>query len=145
MFKFYLNNKISFSFFGFDVFKILLISIFIVSCQADVNGPLGVDPNEKTQIDFSNTPTEIAIADSFNFGHIPIGASIEKLVYVLNTGTRDVNDINFMLPPTHFTYTGGAFPGTSGTCTDTLIEAARCILDLTYACLLYTSPSPRDS
>jgi len=126
--KTFINFLISFKSFT----SIVMVSVFLLGCQADVNGPLSLDSNEFSRLEFSSDPTILGISTSFDFGHVPPPASTSKLIYVLNSGTRDLNNLQGSLPATHFTYNGGVYPGIGGSCSTILIEGAQCILDLVY-------------
>ncbi|HRK07707.1 MAG TPA: choice-of-anchor D domain-containing protein [Pseudobdellovibrionaceae bacterium] len=68
----------------------------------------------------------------YNFGNITIGANASYTFTVVNSGGSTAT----LTPPTvtgMFTYTGGAYPGTAGTCAGTLSAGASCSIQVNFA------------
>jgi hypothetical protein len=63
---------------------------------------------------------------------VPAGATQDITLTVLNSGSAPATQIVDLTPPsTTLTYKGGTYPGTGGTCADTLDAGASCTLVVT--------------
>lgn len=70
----------------------------------------------------------------FDFGTYYMNMIVDQTFVVTNTGTVDATSITGspgLTPP--FMYTGGTFPGTTGTCTSPLTPGNSCTISVTYA------------
>lgn len=80
-------------------------------------------------------PAVLAIAPTpdVNFGTRPVGSSTDLTVTVTNTGGTEATAISAAALPAPFSYKGGTYPGTAGTCATSLMPAAACTIVVTYA------------
>lgn len=67
----------------------------------------------------------ISDGDTYSFGRVTVGAPTEKTFTVSNTGEGTVTSLSGS-GRTDLTYKGGAYPGTRGTCGDTLGMGESC-------------------
>ncbi len=74
------------------------------------------------------------VADSpfYNFGILPTSAAVERAITLTNNGASLIVNLVGTTPlTTRFSYKGGAYPGTGGTCTSSLAAAANCTIIVT--------------
>lgn len=74
---------------------------------------------------------------ALDFGTRAFGQTTENLLLIENLGKVPATDLNAEISGTAFSFAGGSFPGTGGTCSDSLGAGASCVLGLRF-----TSPSP---
>lgn len=76
-------------------------------------------------------PSEI-LGDSIDFGIITVGAQAAKQVEISNIGSMAVKITETTITGSqNFTFNGGKFPGTRGTCNE-IVQPGNCLLDLIY-------------
>ncbi|MAV90582.1 MAG: hypothetical protein CL676_04120 [Bdellovibrionaceae bacterium] len=80
-------------------------------------------------------PAVLTISESnpYNYGTLASGASATMTFTVSNTGSVTATSIAETGLAAPFAFTGGSYPGTSGTCTPTLAAGANCTIDLSYS------------
>lgn len=71
------------------------------------------------------------IQDSVSFGYIPIFTSADKTFQILTAAARPVSFVELAGLAEPFSFKGGSFPGTGGTCTPAISE--NCTVVLTFA------------
>jgi uncharacterized delta-60 repeat protein len=70
--------------------------------------------------------------NTYDFGILNVGTTYSAILSLRNSGQANAKNIvasNLTLP---FTYTGGTYPGTTGTCGTTLNVTQTCTLDITF-------------
>lgn len=67
-----------------------------------------------------------------DFGATPVDESITTVVTVRNVGTLDASHLSATVSDGAFAFTGGAFPGSGGDCTDALQAGDVCSLELSF-------------
>ena len=94
------------------------------SGSADTTGP-AIGTGDETQLSISDGPI-------YDFGVVPVSMLRTKILTVTNIGDTDATGITpiDLIPP--FEYTGMAYPGAGGTCTDVLGPGQSCTLDLAF-------------
>ncbi|HMN68444.1 MAG TPA: choice-of-anchor D domain-containing protein, partial [Bdellovibrionales bacterium] len=92
------------------------------TASRDVQG-MGVNP---ASLSFSDGPT-------FDYGAIPATGSSEKIFTVTNSGNYDASAMNGAGLAAPFTFKGGAYPGTGGSCGVTLAMGATCTVVVVFA------------
>jgi len=72
-------------------------------------------------------------APTFDFGSVPIGFTPARVLTVRNVGDRlaRIVDVSQLEPP--FSFVGGSYPGTGGTCGVTLAPSRSCDLIVSFA------------
>lgn len=80
-------------------------------------------------------PASLAVSDgaTYNFGNIAVTGSAEKTFTITNSGGVPATSIAGSGLSAPFTFKGGTFPGTAGTCTTSLAAAATCTMVVVYA------------
>lgn len=83
----------------------------------------------------ATNPAILTISDgpTFDFGAVPTGASVDKIFTVTNSGDVVASAIAGAALSTPYSYKGGTFPGTGGSCAATLNVGANCTVVLTYS------------
>ena len=81
------------------------------------------------------SPGSLLISDgpTYDFGSAPIGGVAEKTFFVTNQGGVAASTIANSALSAPFTFKGGAFPGTGGTCAATLNPTATCSVVVQFA------------
>jgi len=81
------------------------------------------------------TPASLTISDSnpYDFGTVATGGSSTHIFTVTNIGVFTASSISEIGLATPFNFTGGVFPGTSGTCTSSLTGGNSCNIDIEYS------------
>ncbi|MBY0554490.1 Ig-like domain-containing protein [bacterium] len=80
---------------------------------------------------WQNKPATLTISDgpTYNFGIIPTNTTVEKAFTVTNTGAGPAMGMSANAFATaSFTYKGGTYPGTGGTCTSSLAALNSCLI-----------------
>ena len=79
------------------------------------------------------TPVTLAYQDSstYDFGNKSIGSSTDLTIVIEHSGSGTASSVSASNPSADFTFKGGAFPGTGGTCGSTV--SSNCILVITYS------------
>ena len=93
----------------------------VASSDLNIQGT-GADPANLT----------ISEADPYDFGGHAVGSGTNHVFTVSNSGGVTANTLSEVGIGAPFTYTGGAFPGTAGTCGVSLANGANCDLDITF-------------
>ncbi len=80
-------------------------------------------------------PANITISDgaTYNFGTLANGASADKTLTLTNTGAFAASAMTGGGLSAPFSYKGGSYPGTGGTCGSSLNAAATCTVVVTFA------------
>ena len=81
------------------------------------------------------SPANLTISDStpYDFGSIATGGMMDKTFTVANTGGVPATTIAVTGLSAPFTFKGGTFPGSGGTCAATLNAGLNCTVVVTYA------------
>ena len=79
-------------------------------------------------------PALLTISDSplYDFGTLAVTRSVDKSFTITNTGAVNATTVNGTALTGPFSFKGGAFPGTGGSCGATLIPAATCSVVVTF-------------
>lgn len=90
---------------------------------------------------------EATKAQVYDFGVVASGEKKEITLSLTNTGEEDATSLSDSGLESPFSLKGGAFPGTGGTCTETLAAGASCQIVIEYAptAPVYTSVAHTDS
>jgi hypothetical protein len=104
----------------------------------EINYTDGLDPQTATRAVTGTavTPATITISDAttYNFGTFPTGTVHEKTFTLTHTGAFPASGIGGAGLAAPFVFKGGGgFPGTGGSCTNTLSVAATCTIIVTYS------------
>ena len=80
-------------------------------------------------------PATLTISETspYDFGSVATGGFTDKTFTIANTGGVPAATIAITGLSAPFTFKGGTFPGTGGTCTATLAPAANCTVNVTFA------------
>jgi hypothetical protein len=80
-------------------------------------------------------PALLSLSDgpSYDFGALATGSSTNHIFYLSNTGGVAATSLSGAAPGAPFAYTGGAYPGTGGSCGTALAAGAICALNVTFA------------
>ncbi len=81
------------------------------------------------------TPATLAISDgpTYDFGIYPSGAVAEKTFTVTNSGGTNATSVAGAGLSAPFSFKGGSYPGTGGTCAGTINSGASCTIVVRYA------------
>ncbi|MEK6628737.1 MAG: LamG domain-containing protein [Bdellovibrionota bacterium] len=113
--------------------KFLLISVLFLSlCLSQL-------ASSQIFIPFANwagiTTPALSISDgaTYSYGSVAINTNIDKTFVVTNTTTLGVasNIVGAAFGDTRYTFKGGSYPGTGGTCSTSLMPAATCTIVVT--------------
>jgi len=74
----------------------------------------------------------ISESDPYDFGSLAVGASTSHSFIITNAGGFTASSINEVGLGSPYSFTGGSFPGISGTCGSTLDPAASCSIDIDF-------------
>ncbi|WP_257451454.1 choice-of-anchor D domain-containing protein [Archangium lipolyticum] len=72
-------------------------------------------------------------ADPFDFGAVTVGTVVEHTFTVTNVGGTAATQLRSDFRAEPFSFKGGAYPGTGGTCDTSLQSGASCTLVVTFA------------
>lgn len=77
----------------------------------------------------------LSISDgpTYNYGSATVGTSVDYTFTVTNTGEVTATALGGSGLAAPFTFKGGAYPGTAGTCVATLAASATCTIVVTYS------------
>ncbi len=80
-------------------------------------------------------PALLVISDgpTFDYGLLLTGFNTTKVFNITNTGGADASLISASSVPAPYSYTGGAYPGTAGTCGTDLVIGDSCTIEVSYA------------
>jgi hypothetical protein len=83
----------------------------------------------------ANPPALLSISDptTYDFGTLGTTASATHVFRVSNSGGMPATALTAGALATSYTYAGGAYPGTGGTCTTTLAAGAQCAVVVRFA------------
>lgn len=84
-------------------------------------------------------------AGYFEFGDVVVGTTRRARITVVNGDFAARTSLSVSAPRAPFAFEGGAYPGTTGTCTHTLAQSARCDLAFTFTPNAATSYSTHDA
>jgi len=110
-----------------DSLQMVLTLLIAAGCGSPpVDRSLQNSPNQAAVLSISNFPT-------YDFGSVLIGSSKQFVFAVTNIGTQIATNVtsNFYLSA-NFNYTGGNYPGTAGTCTDTIHPYEICDIEIKF-------------
>ncbi len=103
-----------------------------------VSVPLGIFACSKKEE--KKSPASLAMsvagatdAQNYDFGAVTQGQKKEVTIVVSNSGEESATTLNDAGLEAPFSLKGGTFPGTGGTCTDTLAGGASCNVVIEYA------------
>ena len=79
-------------------------------------------------------PAVLSMSDGpfYDYGTQPIGKSVDKTITLSNTGGFGASAIIASGLAAPFSFKGGTYPGTGGTCTATLAASVSCTMVITY-------------
>lgn len=103
-----------------------------------LDGSTGPDTDSATTDEPTTTGStgsallEISDGPSFDYGNVPVGMADVHVFTVTNVGDGLATGIAAQPIAGAFDYEGGTYPGTSGTCDDTLAPGADCTLAVTF-------------
>ncbi|MFG1513016.1 choice-of-anchor D domain-containing protein [Halobacteriovorax sp. ZH3_bin.1] len=99
--------------------------LFLISCT-----PTPVD-DQVTVKDGTNAKLVFTSSDSNSLGTLAVGSTRSHLIKISNEGNLDASEMIFAIVGNkNMNYTGDAFPGLSGTCTDTLVSGDSCYVEV---------------
>ncbi len=75
----------------------------------------------------------ISESDPYNFGSVTVNSTTTHIFTITNTGGYAALAISETGLSAPFSFTGGSYPGTLGTCTTTLSPGATCTISVEYA------------
>ena len=80
------------------------------------------------------TPASLSflIGSTYDFSNVNIGSSLSTFIVVENTGALSATSVSGSSLSGEFTYVGGSYPGTNGTC-GTTIATGTCTIELNFA------------
>ena len=80
-------------------------------------------------------PASLTISDgpTYDFGTVPTGGTAEKSFTVSNTGGVSATSVASVALATPYSFKGGTFPGTGGTCTATIAASGSCLVTVVYS------------
>ena len=80
------------------------------------------------------TPASLSITDSdpYDYGTIAVGATGTRIFTISNGGGFQASAMSEVGLAAPFTFTGGSYPGTAGTCAATLAAAASCDIEVVF-------------
>ncbi len=76
---------------------------------------------------------EVTNSDPLNFGTLAVGTKQVRQMNLTNTGSEVASQLNAVRPLNPFHFSGGSFPGESGTCQETLAIGESCTLMLVFS------------
>lgn len=80
------------------------------------------------------------IGGSYDFGQLPVGAQQNLIITISNSANSSIassiSEIGLAAP---FSFTGGSFPGTGGSCTPSLATGSTCTISITYTPATYAT------
>src|SRR5690606_10901406 len=81
------------------------------------------------------SPASLSLSDSptYDFGPVATGDSAEKTITVTNGGTFDASAVSGSGLAAPFSFKGGTYPGTGGTCGSTLTGGSSCNVVVVFA------------
>ncbi len=80
-------------------------------------------------------PALLTISDgpTYSYGPVAVGSTLDKVLTITNTGDLGASAVASVALSAPFTFKGGTFPGTGGTCSTTLAPAASCTAVVTFS------------
>ena len=106
------------------------------SVDIDFHNGLTTTSSSRALTGTSVAPATITISDAttYDYGTLATGATVDKTFTLTNTGTFAAGTVGGTGLAAPFTFKGGSFPGTGGSCTSTLNGSnATCTIVVTYA------------
>ncbi len=110
---------------SFSILCGLAMAALFQSQAADINHPPGPPPIAQA--------IEISDGPAYNFGVRPIKSNTTHTFSVTNTGTSLVTLLGGHPLPPPFSYVGGTFPGTGGTCGSALNPSESCTVVVQFS------------
>lgn len=80
-----------------------------------------------------------SLPSSLSFGTVSTSTPLDLALTVTNTGGQPSSSINASIPASYFSFKGGAYPGTGGTCSASLSPGSSCTIWVTFAPASYIS------
>ncbi|MBT3980471.1 MAG: choice-of-anchor D domain-containing protein [Bacteriovoracaceae bacterium] len=80
----------------------------------------------------SDPPLLFSITGTYNFGNKFVNTANDKVITINNTSPVDSSGFNTVNVAAPFSYKGGTFPGTGGTCAASLASGDSCTIILTF-------------
>lgn len=79
-------------------------------------------------------PASLTLSDgpTYNFGDVTSGASKDKALTVTNSGGQSATTVTGAALTAPFSFKGGSYPGTGGTCSATILASASCTVVVTF-------------
>lgn len=109
---------------GFNIAG-LLLGCILFSCGADIQPQNTIVP-DTALISVSGTA-------NYNYGVALVGGTKATSFTVNNFGLGSATELSSEFGLSlHFGFTGGAFPGTTGTCTNELLPNSSCTVDVQF-------------
>jgi hypothetical protein len=89
----------------------------------------------RTLLGVGAAPASLAVSDgvTYNFGSIANGGTTDKAFTITNSGGVPATSLSGGGLASPFSFKGGGFPGTGGTCTATLGASGTCTIVVTFA------------
>lgn len=120
--------------------KVVLLSLSILflilssGCKAEKIS-LSVLPGASSKLESGVAPATLAISDgpTFDFGSQPTGSVVLKTLTVTNSGNVTATAMSGSTLAAPFNFKDGAYPGTGGNCTATLIASGSCTIVIAYS------------
>lgn len=109
-----------------------ILILFLLSLFYSCERPALDIASSGTEEEQNNGQLSFTQGDEVDFGKVEVGDNDTRLIGVENTGSSDVYNIAFDNLASQFTFNGGSFPGTSGTCTNTLQAGDSCTVDIIF-------------
>ncbi|MCB0367503.1 MAG: choice-of-anchor D domain-containing protein, partial [Bdellovibrionales bacterium] len=103
--------------------------------QINYNNSLIVTSSTRDIQGTGATPASLAISDgpTYNYGNLAVGLSADKTFTVTNSGGVSASSVSAGTLTAPFSYKGGVFPGTGGTCTAIIPGLGNCTIVVTYS------------
>jgi len=106
-------------------------SLLLAACVADVSEPT---VELESKLVFSRSASLNDRVETFDFGTAAIGGYYDASIFVINAGKTLAQNIrDNTATGQKFTYLGGAYPGTGGTCGNELAVDASCVLRVRFS------------
>ncbi|HEY3449447.1 MAG TPA: choice-of-anchor D domain-containing protein [Myxococcales bacterium] len=94
--------------------------------------PLSGTATDKALLVIFDYDIGVSFGPAFDFGVVGVGVPVEHRFFLGNAGAQAATAISGLALPAPFAYTGGTFPGSGGTCGDTLAPFSGCEISITF-------------
>ncbi|MGZ6371456.1 MAG: choice-of-anchor D domain-containing protein, partial [Bdellovibrionota bacterium] len=105
---------------------ILLLALSLTGCEASFKN------HPKTLLG-SLLGSDITLASDHDFGSVAVSSSNAATLTVTNSSSKAMTALSAHALSAPFSFQGGTFPGSSGTCGSTLAAGASCTVVITYS------------